>query len=264
MCKKPTKTRVENLRFFGGIYFKKVEKTAVLYPFLIAGAIDGSKKWNMWAKTTRAWNYQPPTQLDDTQGTLPWRSSTSLARLRHGCSKWLLTNHSKIILCQLCNIYCSTAPCFCFCVGHISGRLPIPSTTSSCIHQQGPPGSLPTTSIAHVSLHVIPPELQIPPTNGWWYGRYPFPYHPWDWYIYPHLVDFYGINVGKIYHAWIVWDWLSLMQTRGYSIVSWYARVKQKAVAQQRYTPTKKVPNMPCQKYWRKEYVVVNIWNWNS
>ena len=23
------------------------------------------------------------------------------------------------------------------------------------------------------------------------------PYHPWDWYIYLHLVEFYGINVGK-------------------------------------------------------------------
>ncbi len=25
----------------------------------------------------------------------------------------------------------------------------------------------------------------------------PIPYHPWDWYIYLHLVDFYGFHVGK-------------------------------------------------------------------
>ena len=24
-----------------------------------------------------------------------------------------------------------------------------------------------------------------------------YPYHPWDWYIYLHVVDSYGINVGK-------------------------------------------------------------------
>ena len=30
------------------------------------------------------------------------------------------------------------------------------------------------------------------------------PYHPWDWHIYPHLVDFYG-NSREIYHTWMVW-----------------------------------------------------------
>ena len=28
-------------------------------------------------------------------------------------------------------------------------------------------------------------------------GGFPNPYAPWDWYIYLHLVDFYGINVGQ-------------------------------------------------------------------
>ena len=27
--------------------------------------------------------------------------------------------------------------------------------------------------------------------------KFPHPYPPWDWYISLHLVDFYGINVGK-------------------------------------------------------------------
>ena len=36
------------------------------------------------------------------------------------------------------------------------------------------------------------------------------PYHPWDWYIYPHLVVFNGtnmVNVGKYTIVpWMVWD----------------------------------------------------------
>ena len=32
------------------------------------------------------------------------------------------------------------------------------------------------------------------------------PYHPWDWYIYLHLVDFYGFHVGKyaIHDTWML------------------------------------------------------------
>ena len=37
----------------------------------------------------------------------------------------------------------------------------------------------------------------------WWENA--LPYHPWDWYIYLHLVDFYG-KCREIYHTWIVWD----------------------------------------------------------
>ena len=36
--------------------------------------------------------------------------------------------------------------------------------------------------------------------------KFPHPYHPWDWYISLHLVDFYGINVGKYtIHSLMVW-----------------------------------------------------------
>ena len=29
-----------------------------------------------------------------------------------------------------------------------------------------------------------------------WFGSC-FPYHPWDWWVYLHLVDFYGKSIGK-------------------------------------------------------------------
>ena len=35
------------------------------------------------------------------------------------------------------------------------------------------------------------------------HGRLHTSYHPWDWYIYLHLVDLYGI--GKYTNAWILW-----------------------------------------------------------
>ena len=37
---------------------------------------------------------------------------------------------------------------------------------------------------------------------GWWPS--PYPKDPWDWYIYLHLVDFYG-KCTEIYHTWILW-----------------------------------------------------------
>ena len=39
-------------------------------------------------------------------------------------------------------------------------------------------------------------------------GKYP--YHPWDWYIYLHLVDFSG-KCRQIYHTWMLWGILSML-----------------------------------------------------
>ncbi len=33
---------------------------------------------------------------------------------------------------------------------------------------------------------------------------FPFPCHPWDWYIYQHLIDFYG-KWREMYHTWMLW-----------------------------------------------------------
>ena len=42
-------------------------------------------------------------------------------------------------------------------------------------------------------------------SDRWWARLYHYiPYHPWDWYIYLHLVDFF-CKCRAIYHTWMVW-----------------------------------------------------------
>ena len=54
---------------------------------------------------------------------------------------------------------------------------------------------------------VHPPTRLVSNADLFWadLGDNPDPDHPWDWYIYLHLVDSYG-TCREIYHTWILWE----------------------------------------------------------
>ena len=54
---------------------------------------------------------------------------------------------------------------------------------------------------------VHPPTRLVSNADLFWadLGDNPDPDHPWDWYIYLHLVDSYG-KCREIYHTWILWE----------------------------------------------------------
>ena len=59
----------------------------------------------------------------------------------------------------------------------------------------------PSISLSHLEVDII----SNPTFHDffWSFKSDPYPYHPWDWYIYLHLLGFDGKNVGQyIIHGW--------------------------------------------------------------